>query len=297
MNQSDPTFTNTDDLELLSAYIDQQLTAEEQALLEQRLVNDSELRRTLNELRGTVTLLRELPAVRPPRSFTLDPAVVQPRRSWFGNWMQLGALVTSLLLVVSLTPDLLGLFAGGSQSTPPSAAVPYSAETPAAKEAPVPMQAPAAPMVGNAEVPTSVAAAAPTAAPAAAQPAATAAPAATAPPEATPPPAVVTVPEVPTEVPLAGSMPATGTEASDAAQPTADPSMAAGANQSQLAPTGELVPPGSLSVGTPDAVERSSIPQESQPPTFSGWRVLQIALALLAVGLGIAALVARRRQR
>ncbi len=92
---------NDSDLELLSAYIDQQLTAADRATLEQRLEHEPALQLALEELRTTVGLLRELPAARPPRSFALDPRSVAPKRSWSFPWMQLGsALIAATLLVV-----------------------------------------------------------------------------------------------------------------------------------------------------------------------------------------------------
>ena len=59
------------DFDRLSAYIDDQLSPAEKAALEQRLGREPELRSALSELRLTVTALRALPQVRPPRNFTL----------------------------------------------------------------------------------------------------------------------------------------------------------------------------------------------------------------------------------
>ena len=63
------------DLELLSAYLDGALSDREQETVEQRLARDAALRATLDDLRETVALLRDLPPLQAPRNFTLDPAV------------------------------------------------------------------------------------------------------------------------------------------------------------------------------------------------------------------------------
>jgi hypothetical protein len=70
------------DLELLSAYLDDELSASERQKLERRLAADSGLRRTLAGLRRVQTTLADLPRVKPPRTFTLKPEMVgQARRA------------------------------------------------------------------------------------------------------------------------------------------------------------------------------------------------------------------------
>lgn len=64
------------DYELLSGYIDNVLTASESQALEARLAAEPTLRAELEALRGTVALLRGLPALKAPRNFTLTPALV-----------------------------------------------------------------------------------------------------------------------------------------------------------------------------------------------------------------------------
>src|SRR5262245_34906033 len=90
-----------DELELLSAYLDNQLTAAERATLEQRLGREPALRAALDELGGTVALLRELAPLTPPRSFALDPAAFAPRPSPLFGWLRLGATLASVLLAVT----------------------------------------------------------------------------------------------------------------------------------------------------------------------------------------------------
>ena len=63
--------------ELLSAYLDGELTAEERALVEQALDASPELQQELESLRQTVALVKALPPVAAPRPFTLSEADVQ----------------------------------------------------------------------------------------------------------------------------------------------------------------------------------------------------------------------------
>ena len=64
------------DLELLSSYLDGQLSSADATRLEARLRTDPELRSVLQDLRGARSLLRQLPMRKAPRNFTLTPAMV-----------------------------------------------------------------------------------------------------------------------------------------------------------------------------------------------------------------------------
>jgi anti-sigma factor RsiW len=64
------------DLELLSAYIDGEITPAERAMLEQRLAQEPVLRRELATLRQTVSWINALPKTTAPRNFTLTPEMV-----------------------------------------------------------------------------------------------------------------------------------------------------------------------------------------------------------------------------
>ncbi len=104
------------DLERLSAYIDNQLAPGERQALEARLGREPELRAALSELRLTVRALRTLPVVKPPRSFTLTPAQVGQaatrragRLGGFGA-LRLAATLSAVMLAVVVAGDLtLGL--------------------------------------------------------------------------------------------------------------------------------------------------------------------------------------------
>ncbi len=91
------------DLERLSAYLDRQLPPGETAALEARLGQEAGLRETLDGLRQAKAALRSLPALRPPRSFTLTPemAGIRPRRAGYPALRLATALATMAFLVVS----------------------------------------------------------------------------------------------------------------------------------------------------------------------------------------------------
>ncbi|MFD3164387.1 anti-sigma factor family protein [Herpetosiphon sp. NSE202] len=91
--------------ELLSAALDGQLSAAEQAQLDQQLEHDPGLAVEFAELRSMQALLQDLPPVRPPRSFTLDPALHAPKRSlWLSGWTRWVTVVGvfALMLTVGL---------------------------------------------------------------------------------------------------------------------------------------------------------------------------------------------------
>jgi hypothetical protein len=143
MNSSprQPSSLSERDRELLSAYLDQQLTTAERVNLERRLSAEPALQVELEDLRATTVALRQLEPLRPPRSFALDPAQVGRQRSllplsWF---MQLGSGLAGLALVFLATAQLLG-----TGSLAPAAGGPASEMRAAATEAPpAAMQAPA----------------------------------------------------------------------------------------------------------------------------------------------------------
>lgn len=65
------------DLELLSSYLDGQLSSADAARLEARLRTEPDLRSVLQDLRGTRTILRQLPMRKAPRNFRLTPQMVR----------------------------------------------------------------------------------------------------------------------------------------------------------------------------------------------------------------------------
>ncbi len=102
------------DDELLSAYLDDELSAGERARLEARLAADPALQAELDALRRTVALLHELPPVPLPRNFILPQATemrprpaARPRRAWVAPLLTAAGAIASLLFVVVLAGDLL----------------------------------------------------------------------------------------------------------------------------------------------------------------------------------------------
>lgn len=108
------------ELELLSGYLDEQITDDEHATLEQRLQDDAALRNELEELRATVTLLHHMAPVSPPRSFTLDPALAKPARPFWSNWLLPVGSVAVLLLAVTITVVYSGMLSGSPVASTPS---------------------------------------------------------------------------------------------------------------------------------------------------------------------------------
>lgn len=101
--------------ELLSAYLDGQLSAQEQVHLEAQLAADPALRAELEALRRTVALVRDLPPVPVPRNFILPqtaaarprPIPSRPRRAQAAPLLTAATSVVSLLFVIVLVGDLL----------------------------------------------------------------------------------------------------------------------------------------------------------------------------------------------
>jgi hypothetical protein len=143
-SQPQPNAPTEADLELLSAYLDNQLSVAERVGLEQRLRAEPLLRTELEELRATAGLLRNLEPVQPPRSFTLDPATAPRRVRFFPfAWvMQLGSGLAGMALVLLASVQLLAApqMAPAMESAPAPMAAQGgeggAAAMPAATEAP-----------------------------------------------------------------------------------------------------------------------------------------------------------------
>jgi anti-sigma factor RsiW len=103
------------DYELLSAYLDGMLEDSERAELEARLESDSELRSALSSLRQTVQLVKSLPELIAPRSYTLTPEQALRLRNERGGRSQTGeSKILSFVLpvlsaVASMALVLFGL--------------------------------------------------------------------------------------------------------------------------------------------------------------------------------------------
>ena len=127
-----PPQLNDRDLELISAYIDGQLSAEERREVERRLDNEANLRLAYEELRATVQVLRDLEPVRPPRSLTLDPANVALQRppatrlGW-GRLLQVAGVFAAVLVAAIGTLSVIGSLGGSAPASAPMVAAPTTA--------------------------------------------------------------------------------------------------------------------------------------------------------------------------
>jgi hypothetical protein len=98
------------EFEILSAYLDGELTAQEQSRLERALEHSSELQQALDELRRTRIILRSASRLRAPRNFTLTPEMVgglkPARKSFFGfNALRFSSALASVLLVLTIVGE------------------------------------------------------------------------------------------------------------------------------------------------------------------------------------------------
>ena len=151
-------------VELLSAYLDGQLSQSDSARLESRLSSDASLRAAMDDLRSTRGLLRQLPQRRAPRNFTLTPkmAGIKPPEPRAYPTLRIATVLATLLFIATfaingLAPVRNASFAaapapssafgmggggceqgcgGGGPETAPQAAAPAT-EAPVATEAPL----------------------------------------------------------------------------------------------------------------------------------------------------------------
>jgi anti-sigma factor RsiW len=93
--------------EALSAYLDGELSQRERAEVEGALARDPTLRAELEEMRQVVGLMKAVPQVPLPRSFTLDPAVYGRTRQ---PWLQLYPALRTATVLATLV--FVFLFAG-----------------------------------------------------------------------------------------------------------------------------------------------------------------------------------------
>lgn len=195
-------------VDLLSAYLDGQITSTERTQIEAHLQGCAECRSELASLRNTVAMLKAMPRVAVPRAFTLSEAKAGIRQAparpaWFGGALRGLGAVTALALVALVATTALR-----NPSWTPGQAIARNPTAPAAaarSAAPVdtaePQAAAAAPApVITVPVEQAVAAADATLASEAAQPEAASAPADSA-ALAEPAPAAKAAPELSTDEP------------------------------------------------------------------------------------------------
>lgn len=100
------------DVELLSSYLDQQLNPPEQRRLEERLGRETPLVEALEGLRRTRAVLRSQPLLRAPRNFTLTPqmagvsARTAPALAGAYPVLRLASVLATIFFIVVMAGDL-----------------------------------------------------------------------------------------------------------------------------------------------------------------------------------------------
>ncbi len=306
--------THPDDTsELLSAYSDNAVNVLERRRAEEYLQRCAACAQELRELRMMRELLRELPTIQPPRSFTIDPARA-PRPRWLlFPTLRLASLVATLLLIAVLGVDGFnaGINPGASSSTAAqqspqmfsrSAGTTAGGETVTLSEGTTGAATGAAPEalpMASAAVSTgamaaeapeaSAAALAQPAAPTEAAPAASGASASQAAPL---PEAAIPAPAPPLTTEVAGdAAAAAASQGADTANAAAEPSGATGG-----------IPETALQSAGPAAADTVTAPygttfvaDDGGASSFDTLRIVELALAMIAVAFGIGAFVAWRR--
>ena len=134
--------------ELLSAYLDGELSDRERTRLEAQLAADPALRAELEALRRTVALVHDLPSVPVPRNFILPQTVAarprptrppRARRAWAAPLLTAATAIVSLAFVVVLAGELL-LPITGQIGSAPAAEPALEAEAPQVALAPSPVR-------------------------------------------------------------------------------------------------------------------------------------------------------------
>ena len=311
---------------LLSTYLDGRASQAERALVERHLKSCADCERNLATLRAMLVAVRDLSHVRAPRSFVLPRSMAKQPRStpWLYPLLRTATAFAAFLFVLVVAGDLYTRFTLFSTFAPmaalPSTSIAMqAAATPAQESAPQTI-APEASRTFEQPAPAPAPLALATTASDARQADATSAPATTAAmaldlasPPGTQAPSVAAkaVPpetpiEPPTEQPMGGS--GLGGGAGGVGQA---PGMAAVAPTPSLAKqAGETVTPQPTStpLASPTEVARVLAPQPPvaleqggaypiQRPTVNPLRLAEGALAIVAVMLGMAAWIARRRNR
>lgn len=116
--------------ERLSEYVDNRLPARERATIEQHLADCATCRASLESLRWTMALVKQVPAPALPRSFTLPvPAPRAPRVSLAFGLAQFGAALATVLLLAVIGVDVLMQWSGVTGAPMPSAASEFAAPT------------------------------------------------------------------------------------------------------------------------------------------------------------------------
>jgi hypothetical protein len=279
--------------ELISAYLDKRITAEEKSFFERHIASCADCHAQLEATRSMVASLRAMPLVKAPRSFVLPREMArQPRRSFLPLYpaLRLATVIAAMAFVILFAGDvLINQLGSNGAAQPAPAAVPPRVvlQAPEAARQVVPTQEAA-----GAEIYGAAPAEPPSAADAATSSAAANAAAGTATADATPEPsakAALSSTAVMTESAMAMGLPTVTPEATAIAQ---------AADQARAGLESTPVP-------SEPSLEQQAAPAAEQPAaenvtapalTVEPLRIFEIVLLILAVGFGIAALAARRKQ-
>lgn len=134
------------DLEILSVYLDGELTSQEQIRLEQSLGQRSDLQQALEELRRTRIILRSASHLRAPRNFTLTAEMVgrikPARKPFFAiTALRFSSALATILLVLSVIGEWVA-FSGPAASPVAMVSAPTTETVSAALPEPALMPAP-----------------------------------------------------------------------------------------------------------------------------------------------------------
>ncbi len=146
---------NFRDVELLSAYLDGQLSPSEAARLESRLTGDPRLEAILNDLRTARTVLRALPSRKAPRNFTLRPNMRQltaPAPPAF-PMLRFASVVASLMFVVTVAINTLAPLAATRLAAAPAPVYGFGGGGPPAEAATAAANAEAMPAAAPTQAP------------------------------------------------------------------------------------------------------------------------------------------------
>jgi hypothetical protein len=125
--------------ERLSEYVDNRLSSRERATIEQHLADCATCRASLESLRWTIALVKQVPAPALPRAFTLPvPAPRAPRVSLAFGLAQFGAALATVLLLAVIGVDILMRSSGAMRAPMPAAMSEFAAPTLAIAAAPSP---------------------------------------------------------------------------------------------------------------------------------------------------------------
>ena len=257
--------------ELLSAYIDGEVSASETLRVEEHLARCQECQGELASLRSTVGLLRRLPEMAVPRSFSLSEAPQRRPTPTIVWTARLATSVAAVLLVALLLGDIVGLV--GQQRTLEDAVSRAEVQAPGA---PAPMAAAAqrseAPARGIPEATApelesapSLAARAAPAPPAAAAPAPAAVPAPAAPAAAVPAPVPAPAPAPASPAPARAFAEPAAPEAA-AAPPAAAQAFAAQAAPPQTPPEEPEIATQELQVPMTEPDAAKALPAPADTP-------------------------------